>query len=66
MLTGMITVLRKVNYGVKVYYPVCDDAHKLAQIAGTKTLTPEVLRTIRSTGINIQITQEHDDFCLEP
>jgi hypothetical protein len=52
-----ITILRKENYGAVAYYPVCDASHALAEIAGTKTLTPQVLRTIASRlGYTVQIT----------
>ena len=55
--TTALVILRKENYGTPVYYPVCDASHALAEIAGTKTLTAQVLRTlVNRLGYQVQIT----------
>jgi hypothetical protein len=52
-----LVILRKDNYGTPVYYPVCEASHALAEIAGTKTLTQQVLRTLTTRlGYRVQIT----------
>lgn len=45
----MLLEIREV-YGAPNIYPVCDRAKKFAQIAKTKTLSLEVLKTIQSLG----------------
>lgn len=42
-------------YGNETVYPVCPQAKLLSQLAGTKTLTPEALRTISDLGYSIEI-----------
>lgn len=49
-----ITVEIKNVYGNQAIYPVCDQAKKLAQLAGTKTLTMESIRIIKSLGYEIK------------
>lgn len=49
-----ITVKIRNNYGVDHVYPVCPKAQDFAEIAGTKTLTPYVLRLIKSLGFEIR------------
>jgi hypothetical protein len=44
-------------YGQTVYYPMCDKAKLFAQIAGTKTLTPDVLRKIELLGYGVTATR---------
>ena len=47
----------KNHYGNTMYYPACDKSRLLARLAGTKTLTPESLRTIKELGYNVQVKQ---------
>jgi hypothetical protein len=44
-------------YGQTVFYPMCDKAKLFAQIAGTKTLTTDVLNKIRELGYSISATR---------
>lgn len=64
MITSII-ILKKQQYGNNVYYPVCDMAHKFAALIGTKTLTPQALRTIESMGVRVQVTHPDDEFQLK-
>jgi hypothetical protein len=50
----LLRVRIKDQYGVTVVYPVCDHAKLFARLAGTKTLTPHALETIRELGYNVQ------------
>ena len=43
-----ITVKFKDVYGNRLVYPVCDNAQHFASIAGTKTLSDSVIKTIIS------------------
>jgi len=43
-----ITVKIRNNYGVERIYPVCFKAVSFAEIAGTKTLTPYIIKLIKS------------------
>lgn len=45
----------KQNYGNDAYYPICDTSKKLAQLAGTRTLTPDAIRIIKSMGIKVTV-----------
>jgi hypothetical protein len=54
-----ITITIKSNYGAVTAYPACPRAQAFARIAGTKTLTVEVLKTIRELGY--EIIQQHAD-----
>jgi len=47
----------KNHYGNKMYYPACDNSILLARLAGTKTLTPEAIRTIKELGYSVQVKQ---------
>lgn len=40
-------------YGRTTYYPANDLAMRLADLAGTATLTPRAIETIRSMGIEV-------------
>ena len=44
--------LREV-YGNALVYPACPDAVRFAEIAGSKTLTPQTLRLIEDLGYDI-------------
>ena len=50
-----ITVRAKDQYGSTVYHPVCAAAKTFAAIAGTKTLTREVLIRIDELGYVIEV-----------
>lgn len=50
-----ITVQHKDQYGANTYHPVCDTAKTFARIAKTKTLTPSVLREIKSLGYSVEV-----------
>ena len=54
----VITIKFKDVYGNRLVYPVCDNAQHFASIAGTKTLSATVLKTIETMGYDIQIEQE--------
>ena len=58
-MTEEITVEVRNVFGTVKYYPKCDTAKKLADIAGTVTLTPQALNTIRSMGYNIKLKQQN-------
>lgn len=45
-------------YGVEKVYPVCEKAHTFAEIAGTKTLTVEVLDRIKALGYELTLEQK--------
>lgn len=53
-----ITVKFKDVYGNRLVYPVCANAHHFASIAGTKTLSTAVLKSIKDIGFDIHIEQE--------
>jgi len=52
-IVNSITVKIKNNYGVEHIYPVCFKAVSFAEIAGTKTLTPYMIKLIKSLGYKI-------------
>jgi hypothetical protein len=53
-----ITIQVRDVYGTVKYYPMCARAKLLAGIAGTVTLTPQVLEKIRSLGFTIKLKQQ--------
>ena len=53
-----ITIKFKDVYGNRLVYPVCANAHHFASIAGTKTLSTAVLKTIEAMGYDTKIEQE--------
>lgn len=53
-----IIVTIKNQYGTEVVYPVCEHAKLFARIANTKTLTLDVISTIRALGIAITVEQK--------
>ena len=53
-----ITIKFKDVYGNRLVYPVCDNAQHFAKIAGTKTLSDSVLKTIISMGYDIKMATE--------
>ena len=48
-----ITVSVDRVYGNRVIRPVCQQAKLLAELAGTKTLTPAALKIIRKMGYEV-------------
>ena len=50
-----ITVRIKTVYGTETIYPVCENAKRFAQIAGTKTLTRRTVDIIRAMDIPVAI-----------
>ena len=55
MVTGAITIKVEMVYGNRLYYPRDDAAKIFAEISGAKTLTPRVIRLIRSIGIIVNV-----------
>ena len=54
-----ITIELKWQYGNCAFYPLCETSKRFAQIAGTKTLTQDALRIIKSMVYTInQTTKE--------
>ena len=53
-----ITVQIKSVYGNETIYPVCAKAQALANLAGTKTLTPSAIAQIKALGFDVQIQQQ--------
>jgi len=43
------------NYGARAVYPVCETAHKLAALVGTKTFTHAALQKIEALGFTISV-----------
>ena len=52
-----ITVRITNNYGQRAVYPVCDTAHKLAALIGTKTFTDRAIEQIKALGYTFQVQQ---------
>ena len=50
-----ITIRVADQYGNKVFIPACDNAVKLAALAGTKTLTLKALGIIKELGIDVNV-----------
>ena len=55
-MTNTIKVEVKDVYGVLKYYPLCEKAQLFADIAGTKTLTVQVIKKIEALGYSISAT----------
>lgn len=53
-----ITVRITSNYGQKVVYPVCETAKIFADIAGTKTLKPTTIKSMKALGYKINVEPE--------
>tara|TARA_R110002167_G_scaffold62049_1_gene175302 strand:- start:360 stop:566 length:207 start_codon:yes stop_codon:yes gene_type:complete len=53
-----ITVMLKDVYGNRLVYPVCEDAQRFANIAGTKTLSRDVITTIKAMGFDVKVKEE--------
>ena len=50
-----IQVLMRMVFGNEAVYPACDKAKLFAKIAGTKTLSPTVLSSIKALGYEIEV-----------
>lgn len=50
-----IDVELKILYGKRVYYPVCQNAIVFCNIAGTKTLTEDLLKQVNKLGFQVNI-----------
>jgi hypothetical protein len=44
-------------YGQPKYYPVCDKAKLFAEIAGMKTLPPDILKKIEMLGYRVTVSR---------
>jgi len=53
-----ITVRVTSVYGARTVYPVCETAEIFANIAGTKTLKPTTINSIKALGYKIVVQQE--------
>lgn len=49
-----VTVKVKSVYGNITAYPACPTAALFAQLLGTKTLTPQALKTIQALGFEVK------------
>lgn len=49
-------------YGTSKFYPVNSFAEAFAKIAGTKTLTHEVLHTITDMGFEVEVVTPKPDW----
>jgi hypothetical protein len=56
-MTNVIEVEVKDVYGVTKYYPICEQAQLFADIAGTKTLTVQVIKKIEALGYSIKASR---------
>lgn len=54
----LITVAIKSIYGNQTIYPVCNKAEAFASIAGTRTLTPQVIKQIKALGYEVRVEQQ--------
>lgn len=54
-----ITVRIKNVYGNRTIYPADDAARQFAMIAGTRTLTQNVIERIKALGYQIKVEQEN-------
>ena len=52
-----IVVTTRNVYGQEKIYPVCEHAHMLAELAGTKTFTDHAIRLIKKMGIQIALEE---------
>ena len=56
-MTNVIEVEVKDVYGSVKYYPICEKAQLFADIAGTKTLTVQVIKKIEALGFSIKASR---------
>ena len=57
-----ITVEVRRVFGVPTIYPMCPQADLFALIAGTRTLTPTVIKHIRGLGYGVIV--QHEEFTV--
>ena len=50
-----IIVTLKSNYGTETIYPSCLKGHIFAEMAGTKTLTPQTIKLIKALGYTVSV-----------
>ena len=53
-----IIVSIKSQYGSRAIIPVCDKAKLFAELAGTRTLTAQAIKTIKFLGYTVSVQQE--------
>jgi len=53
-----ITVEARTVYGNEVIYPVCEQAQLFCAIAGTVTLTRQVIMAIRKLGFEVRLAPQ--------
>jgi len=56
-MTNTVEVEIKDVYGAVKYYPICEKAQLFAGIAGTKTLTVEVIKKIEALGYSVKASR---------
>jgi hypothetical protein len=49
-----LQVTIKSVYGKDTFYPVCDQARRLAHLVGTKTLTQQTIRDAMAMGFHVE------------
>lgn len=54
-----ITVSIKTVYGNDVIYPACEKSEAFASIAGTRTLTPQVIKQVKALGYEVRVEPQH-------
>ena len=52
-MSKSITVQPREIYGKTTYYPACDLSRTLCDIAGTKTVTSEMIRILKRDGFSV-------------
>lgn len=52
-----ITIQARDQYGQTVFHPVCEKSKLIAAIAGTKTLTHNTLKHVKSLGYIVAVKQ---------
>jgi hypothetical protein len=57
-MTTSILVRVTNNYGARAVYPVCETAHKLADLVGTKTFTPATIEKLLGLGYVLAVEQQ--------
>jgi len=61
-IVGEIKVTIKDVYGTPTLYPACDTAKLFAKLAGTKTITPSMVRTLCDAGYKVMQQREVQDI----
>lgn len=56
-MKAAVTIEIRHVYGVPTAYPACPTSALLARLAGTQTLTPRALATIRDLGYRVEVKQ---------